>query len=86
MARLINEKTGIEVKVGDVLTDFRGDTAVFRSFAEPHKPSSSGKVYTDGLGGKYPQVFGLKIVEHQFSSVVDEMLSSGKMKIITVGR
>ena len=67
MAKLINEKTGVEVKTGDTLTNFRGETAIFRSFEEPHKPSSTGKVYTDGLGGKYPSVYGLKIVDHQFS-------------------
>jgi len=74
MAKLINEKTGVEVKVGDTLTDFRGDTAIFRSFSEPHKPSSEGKVYTDRLGGRYPSVFGLKIVDHQFSKPATELV------------
>lgn len=72
MAKLINEETGIEVKTGDTLTDFRGETAIFKSFEEPHKPSSTGKVYSKREGSEYssqnyPSVFGLKIVEHQFS-------------------
>jgi hypothetical protein len=73
MAKLIYEATGKEVKEGDILTDFRGDKAVFDSFTEPHKPSSTGKVYTqrEGLLYKsesYPSVFGLKIIDHQFSN------------------
>jgi hypothetical protein len=67
MAKLIDELTGKEIKKGDELTDFRGDKAIFRSFSEPHKPSSTGKVYTNRLGGSYPSVYGLKIIDHQFS-------------------
>jgi len=68
MAKLINKNTGIEVKKGDTLTNFRGETSIFKSFQEPHKPSSTGKVYTEGgLGGKYPSVYDLVIIEHQFS-------------------
>lgn len=67
MAKLINEITGLEVKKGDILTDFRGDTAIFNYFEEPHKPSSTGKVYTDRMSASYPSVYDLKIVDHQFS-------------------
>ena len=66
MAKLIRETTGVEIKAGDTLTNFRGETAIFKSFEAPHKPSSTGKVYTDGMGGKYPSVYGLKIVGHEF--------------------
>ena len=72
MAKLVHEKTGIEVTANEVLTDFRGDTATFKSFDEPHKPSSTGRVYTqpndeEYSNSSYPSVFGLKIIEHQFS-------------------
>lgn len=68
MAKLIDKETGKEVKTGDVVTNFRGDRDILKSFTEPHKPSSTGKVYVEnGLSGYYPSVFGLKIVDHQFS-------------------
>ncbi len=74
MAKLVHEKTGIEVFEGEVLTDFRGETATYKSFEEPHKPSSTGRVYSQREGlthssQNYPSVFGLKIIEHQFSEV-----------------
>ena len=72
MAKLINEETGLEVKEGDKVTTFRDEIGTLVSFAEPHKPSSSGKVYVqfDGLDYRrefYPSVIGCKIVDHQFS-------------------
>ena len=87
MAKLINEKTGLEVKKGDTLTNFRGETSILKSFSEPHKVSSTGKVYTEGgLGGKYPSVYGLKIVEHEFSNELEELLSSPKVIVSVIGR
>lgn len=60
----INEKTGKEVKVGDKVTCFRGSEYTIRSFEPPHKPSSTGRIYThEGLGGKYASVYGCKYVE-----------------------
>ncbi len=71
MAKIVHEKTGIEVTENEVLTDFRGDTAIFKSFREPHKPSSTGRVYTDDgsdyTNESFPSVYGLKIINHQFS-------------------
>ncbi len=42
--RLVYKNSGNEVKVGDVVPDFRGELQKVISFREPHKPSSSGKV------------------------------------------
>jgi len=72
MAKLINKETRKEVKEGAIITDFRGDTAVLVGFREPHKPSSTGRVSVKEDGSSFareyfPSVFGLEIVDHQFS-------------------
>lgn len=87
MAKLINKKTGKEVKVGDTVTTFRGEKAVLEGFKEPHKSSSTGKVYVKFEGAEwsdqfYPSVIGCEIVEHQFSdSLLDAAKASGKLII-----
>ena len=53
---------GEQAHVGDVLTDFRGETAILRDGRAPHKVSSSGFVYTD-RGQSYAGVFDLRWVE-----------------------
>ena len=52
------------VKVGDKLTSFRGETdIVIEGIGQPpHKPSSTGKVWTD-RGNFYPSVFKCEWVE-----------------------
>lgn len=72
MARLINETTGQEVKEGDTVTTFRGEKGILSGFREPHKPSSTGRVYVEFEGQSYtseffPSVIDCKIVDHQFS-------------------
>jgi hypothetical protein len=89
MAKLISKITGKEVKAGDILTDFRGDTTVLKSFTEPHKPSSTGKVYVEGgLTGYYPSVYDLEIVNHEFSEKkVTELKQIGdKIYLGVIGR
>lgn len=69
--KLINTETGLEVKVGDEVTTFRGEKFILDSIVEPHKPSSTGKVYVTGddfRRGFYPSVIGCKIVGHQFDT------------------
>ena len=57
---------GKEATVGMEVTDFRGDKAKLLSWREPHKPSSSGRVYVKwengGTGESYPGVFGGEFV------------------------
>ena len=72
MARLINKETREEVKEGAIVTDFRGDKSILIGFTEPHKPSSTGRVSVKEDGScfakeYFPSVFGLEIVDHQFS-------------------
>jgi hypothetical protein len=72
MAKLINEETGLEIQVGDKVTSSGGDEYILQSFKEPHKPSSTGRVYVKPASGEgmsrefFPSVIGAKIVEHQF--------------------
>jgi hypothetical protein len=47
---------GQPVAVNEVLEDSRGNYYRVTGGQAPHKPSSSGKIYTDG-GNYYPDVF-----------------------------
>lgn len=64
--KAINAKTGAEVRKGDTVTDFRGETATFVSATRTPVPGKSGKVLVD-MGGMqrefYEGVFDLRIVE-----------------------
>jgi len=67
--KLINEKTGNEVKTGDVAHDFRGEAAIVTGWASPKSPASTDRVYVremkeQGFTGEYyPSVYGMKWVE-----------------------
>ena len=62
---LIDSATGKTLKVGDTLTDFRGEKSVLTGMTPPHKPSSTGRVFVaedwgDGKkheGSYFPGVF-----------------------------
>ena len=68
--RLVYTKTGIEVKLGDVV-QLDGVDHLVTYFTEPHKPSSSGKVCIrwgeqTGLGHEYyVNVIGAKWIERE---------------------
>ena len=53
---LVNEVTGCAVQAGDVLEDFRGDPVTVTGGKAPHKPGSTGKVWTADGGEFYPSV------------------------------
>ena len=55
---LKNIRTGQPVNRGDVLQDFRGDCAAIIGGRAPHKPSSTGRVYTEHGRELFPGVFG----------------------------
>jgi hypothetical protein len=67
--RLVYKANGNEVKVGDVVTDSRGNKCVVKYFAEPHKPSSEGKIYVEdenGFGREfYVSVIGAEWIERE---------------------
>jgi hypothetical protein len=60
MLKLINKATGEEVKVGDVVTDFRGEQAKVTGWVRPYHAGSTGRIYVQrGLHdqGYYPSVY-----------------------------
>ena len=61
--RLIHKNTGKLVEVGDTITNFRGEETVIKSFSEPHKPSSQGKVFTATGYEYYVGVYDMKWVD-----------------------
>lgn len=66
--KLINEKTGKELKSGDQVETFRGKTAILKSFTAPHKLGSTGRVIIREEGQEYcgeyfPSVIGAKIIK-----------------------
>lgn len=68
--RLICERTGEEIKVGDEVDTFRGDQVRVVGIRPPHRPGSSGRVIVDELSANgsrgqeyFPSVIDAKIVE-----------------------
>lgn len=64
--KLIYEKTGQEVKVGDKVETFRGETVEVSFFRPPHKPSSEGHVSVKRDGGTrefYVSVIGAEWID-----------------------
>ena len=68
--RLVYKVTGKEVKVGDIVTTFRGDKCEVKYFRPPHKSSSSGKVTVQLEGSNlsmeyYVSVIGAEWIERE---------------------
>ena len=66
MARVIDQTTKKEVKIGDEVTDFRGDKAILCGFTIPQSLGSSGRVTVqNGFVQRqyFPNVYNLVIVE-----------------------
>ena len=59
---LVHEHTGKSVAEGDVVLDFRGEVGIITGGRPPHKPSSTGFVWTTDGRECYPGVFDLKWV------------------------
>ncbi|MDP3869942.1 hypothetical protein [Phenylobacterium sp.] len=71
---LIDTATGLEIKPGDIVTDFRGDRAVMVGGEPPRNPASTGRIRVRDLddtlpraalgeASYYPGVFGAKWVD-----------------------
>lgn len=56
------DAAGNAATIGASYTDFRGERHTLEGSRPPHKPSSSGFVFTD-RGEFYPSVIGLTFVE-----------------------
>ena len=61
MKTLRNMTTGEPVRIGDAVTDFRGETCTISGGRAPHKPSSTGRVWVAEFSQEYfPAVFDLE--------------------------
>lgn len=68
--KLIYEKTGEQVQAGDLVSLQDGELYRLDFYREPHKPSSTGRVYItpEGGGGQrelFPSVIGAKWIERE---------------------
>lgn len=63
--RLIDTKTNLEIKEGDVVTTFRGERYILVSFYGKPAPSTGRVVLREGKGGPhveyYPNVINARI-------------------------
>lgn len=60
MTKLVNIKTNKEVKIGDEVTDFRGDKGILTDIAP--QSGMTGHIYMDGCR-YYPSVIGCKFIQ-----------------------
>ena len=56
----VTDKSGREVKPGDLVTDFRGDRQVFQRVSRGTEYNGTAKVVCDGTE-RYAQVFDLTV-------------------------
>ncbi len=64
--KLIDEKTGKELNIGDKVKTFRGEEAELQGWCEPLKPTSTGRIYIklkEGVREFFPSVIGACFVE-----------------------
>jgi hypothetical protein len=62
--RLVHEENpSLTVGVGKVVSDRNGNRIAIKDASPPHKPESSGFIYTEDGNKFYPSVFGLKWVK-----------------------
>ena len=62
--KLVDKKTGQEVRLPYETVDFRGDKIVITGYQAPHKRGSTGRIYTDDGGSYFPGVADLKIIDY----------------------
>ncbi len=55
--KLVDEKTGKPLFVGQRRFDFRGDVLVVSGGRPPHKPASTGRVYVSDDGTRHAEYY-----------------------------
>lgn len=68
MKTLVDSETLRPIEKGDIRVLDDGQTVIVTGWSEPHKPSSSGKVYVEYPGRDwsmtyYPTVIGAKFID-----------------------
>ena len=67
----VDKTTQQPITIGDTIIDFRGEQHIVRRFEPPHKPSASGKIYTEQSSyGLYCHVFNCQYIEIEETSIV----------------
>jgi len=66
------DKDGNDVKIGATITAGDGESFTLMGWRKPHKISSTGRVFVKNDNDSFeqsffPNVFDLKIIEHDFS-------------------
>jgi len=66
--KLIHKQTGQEVREGDTVIDFRGETGIVLGWTKPHSPASTGRITV--LSGEdehtcYPSVYDCEWIERE---------------------
>ena len=66
--KLVDQKTGHEVKIGDTVTSFRGEVLYLTNLEEPRHSSSTGRVGVKKPGSNtvfyfFPTVIGCVFVD-----------------------
>lgn len=79
--KLIDERTGNEIKSGEKVTTFRGETYELTDFSPPKHSASTGRVYlADDEGNTmefYPGVIGAKIVDTRPQKYLVQTITDG---------
>lgn len=60
--KLVDKTSGEEIKLPATVKTFRGEDVVVVNFEAPHKPSSTGRIYTKEGMSYFPDVINAKIV------------------------
>jgi hypothetical protein len=80
--KLIDNKTGAEIKSGDKVTTFRGETYELRDFAPPKHSASTGRIYLADDDGNisefYPGVIDAKIIDTRPPKYTVQTITDGK--------
>jgi hypothetical protein len=69
--KLIHKATGAEVEVGDIVTDFRNDTATVVGWEIPKSPASSGRIRVAVEDVQFPASYYPSVFECEFVGRTD---------------
>lgn len=64
--KLIYTTTGAPAKLGDIVETFRGERAVLLGIQQPHKPSSTGRVYIQLEGSRASREFFPSVINAEW--------------------
>lgn len=67
--KLIHKSTGLEVREGDTVHDFRGEVGTVIGWTKPHSPASTGRItvghHSGGEHHCYPEVYSCEWIDRE---------------------